>query len=159
MNWTHRLLGALALMAVVAPVARGQALPDADTREVQSYVLTEAGLARYAQATRSLGGIRLQDCDDDSEARNLAEAAARIDSEPRAKAAVRAAGMTSREYVVFVFALAQSGIASYTLETKGGALPPGVSMTNVEFFRAHSQELERLAAETEVEACEEETEG
>jgi len=155
---TSRLPGAIALLAILMPVepaAHGQLLPDADAREVQGYVLTEAGLARYAQATRSLNGVRFQDCDDDSEVRSLAEAAAKIDAEPRARAAVQAAGMTSREYVVFVFSLVQNGLASYTLQTPGAKLPAGISMANVEFFRAHAAELEKLAAETEVESCEE----
>jgi hypothetical protein len=159
MNWSSRLPGALALLAILTPVvpaAHGQLLPDADAREVQNYVLTEAGLARYAQATRSLNGVQIQDCNDDSEVRSLAEAAAKIDAEPRAKAAVKAAGMTSREYVVFVFSLVQNGLASYALQTPGAKLPAGVSMANVEFFRAHAAELEKLAAETRVEGCAEE---
>ena len=159
MRRTSRLPGALAWLAIltlVVPAAHGQLLPDADAREVQNYVLTEAGLARYTQATRSLNGVRLQDCDEDSEVRSLAEAAAKIDAEPRAKAAVQAAGMTSREYVVFVFSLVQNGLASHTLQTPGAKLPVGVSMANVEFFRTHAAELEKLAAETEVESCEEE---
>lgn len=127
MSRTSRLPGVLAwlaILALVVPAAHGQLLRDADARDVQNYVLTEA--------------------------------AARIDAEPRAKAAVQVAGMTSREYVVFVFSLVQNGLASYTLQTPGANLPAGVSMANVEFFRKHSAALEKLAAETEVESCEEE---
>jgi hypothetical protein len=159
MRRTSRLPGALAwvaIFALVVPAAHGQPLPDADSREVQNYMLTEAALARYTQATRSLNGVRFQDCDEDSDVRSLAEAAAKIEAEPRAMAAVQAAGMTSREYVVFVFSLVQNGLASYSLETPGAKLPAGISMANVEFFRRHSAALEKLAAETEVESCGEE---
>ena len=159
MRRTSRLPGALAWVAIVAlvvPAAHGQSLPDADSREVQNYVLTEAAFVQYTQATRSLNGVRFQDCDEDSEVRSLAEAAAKIEAEPRAKAAVQAAGMTSREYVVFVFSLVQNALASHSLETPGAKLPAGISMANVEFYRKHAAALEKLAAETQVESCGEE---
>jgi hypothetical protein len=73
---------------------------------------------------------------------------------PGAKAAVQSAGMTSREYVVFAFSLIQNGMAAYLLDTPGGRLPPGVSRSNVDFYRQHAGELEKLAAETEDESCE-----
>lgn len=85
-----------------------------------------------------------------------AQAAAKIEAGSRAKAAVRAAGMTSREYVVSVFSLVQKGFASHALQTPGAKFPAGVSRANPEFFRAHAVELEKRAAETRVESCDEE---
>ncbi|MGH8203633.1 MAG: hypothetical protein ACREST_03430, partial [Steroidobacteraceae bacterium] len=84
---------------------------------------------------------------------SLAAAAAKIDAAPGAKSAVESAGMTSREYVVFAFALIENAMAAYALEQPGGKLPPGISMENVEFFRKHAGEMEKLASETVDAGC------
>jgi hypothetical protein len=147
-------LFALSSLLLAAPAICAEQLPDADTREVQAYVLTEPALAKYMQATRGLKGIKLGECDDEEDADSISEAAAKIDAVPAAKSAVQGAGMTSREYVVFAFSLVQNGAAAYLLQTPGGKLPAGVSMANVDFYRKHSAELEQLAQETEDESCE-----
>jgi hypothetical protein len=79
MHATRLLFAVLACVTTLlpaGPVALAQNLPDADAREVQAYVLTEAGLARYVKATRGLSGIRIEDCDDETDVNSLAEAAA-----------------------------------------------------------------------------------
>jgi hypothetical protein len=144
-------IAAAALMLL--PMARAETLPDADTREVRAYTLTEIALGKYVEATRKLSAIPL-DCDyDNPDIGSLTEAAARIDAVPGAKAAVRSAGLTSREYVLFAFSLIENAFASYALEQRGGKLPPGVSMSNVEFLRKNSGVIEQLANETEVAGC------
>jgi hypothetical protein len=153
----HALAGAAALL--VAPHVRAQALPESDQREARAYEFTEPALARYVDATRRLSAIPL-DCDAGEPAvRSLTEAAAKIDAVPGAKAAVGAAGLTSRQYVVFAFALIENAFAAYELEQPGGKLPAGISMSNIEFLREHSAVLERLANETDVAACEERSGG
>ena len=147
---------ALAVLAF-APTARAKILPDADAREVRAYTLTDASFAKYVDATHRLHDVKFENCvdDDDDEAQDsIAAYAARLDSVPGAKAAVQAAGMTSREYVVVSFSLLQNGMASYLLQTPGGKLPDGVDMANVDFIRKHSSELHQLANETEDESCE-----
>ncbi len=141
---------AIALGASLAPA---QNLPDADTREIMAYTLTESALGKYMQATRNLSGVKVEDCDDDSGVRSLAEAAAKIDAVPGARAAVQSAGMTSREYVLFAFSLIQNGFAAYALNQPGGKLPQGISMANVDFFRKHSGDMEELANETKEGGC------
>jgi hypothetical protein len=47
------LAAAIACMALV-PVAQAQKLPDADAREVATYTLTKAGLAKYTAALEQL---------------------------------------------------------------------------------------------------------
>ena len=156
MNLSNGLLPAFvaASALLLLPAARAESLPEADTREVRSYALTETALGRYVDATRKLSAIPL-DCDDDAdpEIGSLTEAAARIDAVPGAKVAVQSAGLTSREYVVFAFSLIENAFASYALEQPGGKLPPGVSMKNVEFLRAHSGVIEQLANDTEIADC------
>jgi hypothetical protein len=72
---------------------------------------------------------------------------------PGARAAVKSAGMTSREYVVFAFALIENAFASYALEQPDGKLPPGISMANIDFLREHAGEIQALATETASAEC------
>jgi hypothetical protein len=151
------LLHALAAAAtlLVAPHVRAQALPEADQREVRAYSFTEAALARYVDATRRLAIIPLDCGAEEPPVGSLTEAAAKIDAVPGATAAVAAAGLTSRQYVVFAFALIENAFAAFELEQPGGRLPAGISMSNIEFLREHSAVIERLANDTDVAACEE----
>ena len=146
-------LAFLALVAVAAPVARAHNLNDADSRELRAYTLTEAVFDRYAQATRNLNGVLIQACDDHTEVTSIDEAAAKLDAVPAARSAVRSAGITSREYVVFAFSVLQSGIAANALVEPGGELPAGVPLENVDFYLDHAGEMQRLTDEAEGPAC------
>jgi hypothetical protein len=146
-------LAGLALTAAAVPAARAHNLGEADARELRDYTLTEAAFDRYAQATRNLNGVRIQACDDRSEVASIDEAAARLDAVPAARTAVRSAGMTSREYVLFAFSLLQSGIAAHALGQPGRELPDDVSLTNVDFYLDHAGKLQRLTADREEPAC------
>jgi hypothetical protein len=150
-GFLHAFIAAAAL--ILLPVARAETLPEADTREVRAYTLTEIALEKYVEATRKLSAIPLDCAADGPDVGSLTEAAARIDAVPGAKAAVRSTGLTSREYVLFAFSLIENAFASYALEQPGGKLPPGVSMSNIEFLRKNSGVIERLANETEVAEC------
>ena len=155
MPQSHGFLRALAAAAaLLLPAARADTLPEADSREVRAYMLTDAVLGKYVAATRKLSAIPL-DCaaEDERGVDDLDDAAAKIDAMPGARAALRAAGITSREYVVFAFALIENAYAAYTLDQPGGKLPPGISMANVEFLRRNAGTIERLANETEVAGC------
>jgi hypothetical protein len=89
---------------------------DADTREVQAYVLTEAGFTRYTQAARNLAALpqgRPGSCDNDSDTSSLAESVALLNSTPGAEAAIRSAGMTTHEYVVYSWSLVYNALAAW----------------------------------------------
>jgi hypothetical protein len=152
----NRMSAALAAIACVIflapPVSVAQNFPDKDTREVNSYVLTEAALAKYAKATNNLNALAKSspaacDDDDDGTTASLDASVARINSTPGAQAAIQSAGMTTREYVVFTWSMVQTGMGAWALSQPGGALPPGVSKANVDFFRAHEQAFNQLSAE------------
>ncbi len=144
---------ALALAFVLPAAAGANQAPDADAREVSAYRLTEQGLGRFSRATRGLMALQVDDCEVESEVKDISEAVARLDGAPGAKAAIEAAGMTTREYIVFSFSMMQSGLAAWGLEQPGGKMPPGVSESNVEFYRKHATELQRLSEETEGSNC------
>lgn len=141
------LLVSVLCAAPLASLIPGAAVAaDADAQEVSRYALTEAGLARYTAATLELrklaAGARIA-CSD-ATGSSLARMAAQLDATPGVKAALQRAGMTTREYLVFSFSLLQTGLAAWGLDQPGGKLPPGVSMDNVKFYRAHQAAIGKL---------------
>ena len=88
-------------------------------------------------------------------ATTLSEMARRLDAVPAFAAAVRGAGMTTREFATAQLSLLQTGIAYALLKSSPGKQPPpGVSKENLEFMRLHEQEIEALRATWEKEPAE-----
>ena len=148
------IVGATLLFAGVE-VAPAQ---DADTAEVQRYVLTDAGLAKYSQATQKLATLPADaatcaDDEDDASGQSIGQMVANLSARPGAKAAVQSAGMSLREYVVFSMSLFQNGLAAWALDQPGGKLAAGVSKANVDFVRKHNAELKKLQAFGGADAC------
>jgi hypothetical protein len=144
-----------ALLASTASVADNQA--DRDNREVSSYVLTEAALAKYTQAVHNLGQQVKSlpgNCGDSDKAKSLNDLAARLDAVPKIKAAMKSAGISSHEYLVFTMCLFQNGVAAWMLAQPGGKLPPGTAMANVKFYQAHAAAVKKLSQETKPGECE-----
>lgn len=144
-------------LALSAPlVTEAQSLADRDAKEVADYVLTEAALAKYTQAVHKLKplmGQLPQDCDREEGLTSLNDMATRMDGVTGVKSALKAAGMTSREYLVFSLSVFQNGMAVWALEQPGGKLPPGVKMANVNFYRSHEAELTKLGELTKQADC------
>ncbi len=152
------LLAAGSLFGLTRPVSA----QDADTSEIQRYVLTEAALAKYVQATKNLGALTGQrtgcddEEDDDSDSQSIDQMVATLNAQPGASAAVRSAGMSAREYVVFSMSLLQNGLAAWAVGQPGGKLPAGVLPGNVEFIKTHDRDLKQLEALRPKDNCSEE---
>ncbi len=157
MNNTFKIALAVTVAFVIVPVAAGaQDLGDRDSKEIADYVLTDAALAKYTKAVNNLRPLKKQlqqDCDREDDAKSLNEMTARMDGLPGVKAALKAAGMTSREYLVFSLSVFQNGMASWALDQPGGKLPPNVKMANVKFYRAHEAELNKLGEINKEASC------
>lgn len=147
MTLRHRLAGLL-----IAAAALGLAAPasanEKDKREISAYALTESGLAKFAQATQNLGAVpgacARGEADDGSGDETLDQLTARLDAIPGAKAAIQSAGMTTREYIVFMFSMVEAGLSSWAVSQPGGKLPPGVSKANVDFYKSHEAAMAAL---------------
>jgi hypothetical protein len=143
------LFALLGLALATTVPARGPA--DKDLAEIREYRLGESALAKYIVAVQSLNRLSagLPSLDDDVESggKSLDEHVAVLDAKPEAKQAIRSAGLTTREFVVFTWSLYEAGMASWALTQPGGKLPPGVSMDNVDFVRQHEAELKLLEKE------------
>ena len=148
MPWNLRLavLFAVAMSIQVASL-RPATAEDRDSREVSAYVLTESGLAKFAQASENLAGVAgaCEQSDDDSDdLKTIDHMVAKLNSTPGVQAAIQSAGMTSREYVVFMFSMMQNGMAAWALKQPGGKLPPGTSQANVDFYNKHEAAMATL---------------
>lgn len=121
---------------------------DRDTQEVNRYVLTEAALGKYANATQKLQSLANQvtSCEDEEGdgAGSLSALVAQLDAAPAVKAAIQSAGMTTREWAVFTFAMVQTGLGVWMQDQGGGALPDGVSKANADFYRKHRAAIEKI---------------
>jgi hypothetical protein len=158
MRLRHRLSGLLvaaAMLGFTGPAAAS----DKDTREISAYALTESGLAKFKQATQNLaavpGGCARTDDEDDSNSQSIDQMVAKLNGTPGVPGAIQSAGMTTREYVVFMFSMMQNGMAAWALKQPGGKLPPGVSQANVDFYKKHEA---ALAAVAENNPCSDESE-
>jgi hypothetical protein len=152
------LAASVVALFVSAPSFAGNVV-DSDTKEITGYVLTEAGLAKYTQAVKNLAPLakRLSDAckaDDDSDnVRSLDDMVARFDAVPGVRAAINSADLTTREYFVFSLSVFQNGMAAWALEQPGGKLPPGTSMANVKFYRAHEAAIKKLGEQIKAADC------
>lgn len=155
---------ALSLALIVASFGHGTALAqgaaEQDAAEISAYALSVAGLEKYRQASTNLaqlGEALSQNCDKDQVDQSLDAMVAKIRGIPGAAEAIESAGMPVREYVVLTWAMVSAGFAAWGLDQPGGELPPGVSMANVEFFRAHEAEFQEAASQVPSEDCDEES--
>jgi hypothetical protein len=156
MSLRIQLANAFAVAATIALGATGVASAnDKDTREVAAYVLTDAGLAKFTQATAKLaavpGACAKQD-DDGSNSQTIDQTVAKMNAVPGAQAAIQSAGMTTREYVVFMWSMLQSGMSAWA-QSQSGKLPAGVSQANVDFYKKHEAEMTAIG---ENDPCDEE---
>jgi hypothetical protein len=142
MTASHHL--AAAFVAAVVLIFGGATIAvaqDRDAQEVSRYVLSESGLAKFAQATRNIsavpGACEREEDDDSDDLKSIDQMVAKLNSVPGIQAAIQSAGFTSREYVVFMFSMMQSGMAAWAVSQPGGKLPPGISQANVDFFKQH----------------------
>jgi hypothetical protein len=155
--WLSQLL-CMTCVVLASMNSIAQSGNDADTQEVLAYRLTESGLTQYIKATQELsalpGGMP-GNCDEDSDAGSIADSVLMINAMPGAEAAIRSAGMTTREYVVFSWSLLSNAMAGWAASEPGGSLPPGTSQANVDFLKSHEAELQRLNASKGSDSCDE----
>jgi hypothetical protein len=156
-----RVVIACAACLALPPIAWSQGLPDADTQEVNNYRLSEPALAKYTDANRRLSEVFAENpppCDEASD-ESLSGMAAQLDAIPAVQAALSAAGLSSREYIVFGLAGFQAGMGAWALTEGGGELPPGVAEENVTFYQQHETEFQAVSAPVSRDDCAGEDEG
>ena len=157
-------LAGLSLAAVTADVSVAAAQPGEGMEAIQqmfrdpalaNYRLTRPNLDKFIQATNALKELEDEDIDiedrlnmDDPEDIDLGEIAAAFDSEPRIKNAINSAGMTSRDYVTFLFSMMQAMFGSMMVQMGGeealAGMESGVLKDNIRFFTENQAAFEAL---------------
>ena len=155
----------LSLAAVAADASTAAAQPGGEGMEaiqrmfndpaLANYRLTSANLEKFVAATNALKALEDEDIDiedrlnmDDPEDVNLSEIAEAFDSEPQIKRAINSAGMTSRDYVTFLFSMMQAMFGSVMVQMGGeqalNDMPAGVLKDNIRFFVQNQAAFEAL---------------
>ena len=147
MTLRHRVAGLL-IVAAALGFADLAAASESDKREISGYALTEAGLGKFTQATQNLaavpGACARGDTDDGGSGdESLDQLVARLNAVPGAQAAIQSAGMTTREYIVFMWSMMESGLSAWAVK-QNGKLPPGVQQANVDFYNKHEAAMAAL---------------
>jgi hypothetical protein len=151
----------LSLAAVAADASAAAAQPEKlFTDEVSNYRLTVSAMQKFVQATQNLDALedtdvdldgRFSDMDEDD--LDLGRIASAFDSEPAIKTAINGAGLTSREYLTFLFAMIQTTITAAMLEIGGdnalAQMENSVLKQNVMFLREHKEEFEAMGEKLE----------
>ena len=146
---------------------------DADLADVQSYELTMDKVDKYFAVQRNLANKvkamspaerkaamahKDDDNDEDSgKSDDIDGMARKIDSQPQLAAAIREAGLSSREFAVMTLALMQSGMAASVMKMRPKDDPDSLARAmkanpaNVRFYREHEAELTRRTNEMKAE--------
>lgn len=154
------LFGTLALGAVVAHAPAASAQFPMFTEEVSNHRLTMDGLEKFVAATRNLDALEDESINlenrfevSEGEMPDVGMIASAFESEPLIRDAIGKAGLSSREYVTFLFSIVQTMFTATMVEMGGESafsqMEAGVLKDNVAFFREHKDEIERLASELE----------
>lgn len=150
----------LSLAAVAADTSAATAQPGAlgqmfDDPALANYRLTTANLTKFLAAAEALEGLEGQNIDledrldvDNPEDLNIADIAAAFDSEPRVKGAINGAGLSSREFVTFLFSMMQAMFGSIAVQMGGDEaladMPDGVLKSNIQFFLANQDAFQSM---------------
>ncbi|MBB4639346.1 hypothetical protein [Longimicrobium terrae] len=154
------LFGTLALGAVVAHAPSASAQFPMFTEEVSNHRLTMEGLEKFVTATRNLDALEDESINmenrfevSENEMPDIGMIASAFESEPLIRDAIGKAGLSSREYVTFLFSMVQTMFTATMVEMGGESafaqMEAGVLKDNVAFFREHKDEIQRLASELE----------
>jgi hypothetical protein len=149
MSLRIQLATAVAVAATITLATPATAVgADKDSREVASYALTEGGLAKFTKATQNLaavpGACAKQDDDDGSNSQSIDQTVAKLNAVPGAQSAIQSAGMTTREYVVFMWSILHNGMAAWATSQPGGKAPPGTLQSNIDFYKKHEAQMAAL---------------
>lgn len=150
----------LSLAAVAADASSAAAQPGPlgqmfNDPALANYRLTSANLTKFLAATQALEALEGENFDledqfdtDNPENLNINDIAAAFDSEPRIKSAINGAGLSSREFVTFLFSMMQAMFGSIAVQMGGedalDDMPNGVLKSNIQFFLANQEAFEAL---------------
>lgn len=119
--------------------------------DISNYTLTMDRMTRWANTIKYLEEAAKADTSIQSALRmsaqeNTAQTIARLEGHPAARAALRKAGWSAKDYVWTTAAWMQAAMTEGILgSTPGATLPEGQNPKNVEFLKANKKAIEQLA--------------
>lgn len=150
----------VAAAAAHAPAAAAQQGPEVIQRmfsdpALATYRLTSANLDKFVAATQALQSLEGEHFDiedqfesQDPQSISITRIAAAFEGEPRIKRAINGAGMTTRDYVTFLFSTLQAMMGSMMVQMGGdqalAGMPAGVQKQNIQFFMANQDAFEEI---------------
>ena len=155
MKYVLMFIGAIAIMISFVCVSNAE-MAASDQTEINQYKLSNQSLAQFFQATKNLVPIikkaqhqsDAEDSDDSDELESLSKLVDQLDAIPGAKKAISDAGMTTRDFLKFQFAVIYAASGEAILKS-GGKLPAGYSAENVQFFQSHEAEFKQHQSDLE----------
>ncbi len=159
MRLSLRPLSLVALLFLMAPpprvVAQGSDTRAAERQEIAKHKLTMDNIGKTAIAA---GKLRELEKDpqfkailvNKEEANSLNDVITKMDATPQIRSAVQSSGLTSREFMLTVMAVASTRSAAKLTAMGGDAAKAAASLPtspqNLRFYAAHEAEIEKLAA-------------
>jgi hypothetical protein len=125
------------------------ATKDADTKEVQSFQMTDAKLDQFTKAVNNVSDAihknpKLVRDDESEEApEGISAIVATIDKQPELKKAIEASGMTTRDFVLFEMAAINGALGDWVTK-QGQKLPPEITPEQVQFYKTHEAKLKAI---------------
>ena len=149
----------LAAPFAISTAAAQSGKEDKDSKAISSYTLTMPKYKQLMQAMLNLGKAAQKDptlasAIEESGSKSLDQMAAGYNAKPSVRQAIADAGLTSREFAVGQMALLQAGMSygvmkQYKLTADSVHKATGVSIANLEFYRANEAEIDRMTKQME----------
>jgi hypothetical protein len=141
------LAGTIAFGSVAAAHAQQPGWSAKDAAAIKSYTLTMDNLRRTSEATAALEQLAEAREDDGDTPQSIDAMTKRINAVPEARAILAKHKLTAREYTLTLVAGAHAAAAAQAeaAGAKADGLP--VSRAQVEFYKAHKAELDKMLAE------------
>ena len=140
------------------PAAASQSQSDADLQDVSKYKLSMDKIDKYIQSQKNLGAkvksmsaaerAAFQNSDISSDANaSLDDMVAKIDKQPVMVAAIKDAGLSTREWVLVTMSMMQTGMAAAVLKMRPNDNQDSliremkVNPDNIKFYNEHEAEI------------------
>lgn len=144
----------LATLEAAHPQAQALAKVEQERRRLQEKEeLTDAESARLDQLNEEVDRLERDDDDDDAEeaiagpSQTLSDMVQRLDKVPGVAAAIRRAGLSTREFATMQLALLQASLTYGIMKASGRTTLPAsvdVNPDNIKFVQQHEADIERV---------------
>jgi hypothetical protein len=138
----------------VSPSPPSSPAGEPTANDISNYMLDMDKMRKWGNAMKAFSTLAATDSaaaeamQAESNNEPMSQTIARIESNPVARNVLQKAGLSARDYMMITAAYLQAGMTAGLMSTNPKAkMPEGQNPKNVEFYKAHKAELERMAKE------------